>query len=121
MSAYTTRNSLLRKMGYPSYADYLSSKLWEDIRHRVFSSGRQCRLCLAKMGEMHLHHICYKKTVMTGDDLSKLIPLCAICHHRIEFTKKGVKRSLTQANYELQRLSRDAGREIFLKKIRRKP
>lgn len=106
---YAKRNSLLKKMGYASYGDYLASELWASIRRRAYEKGRRCHLCLTGTGEIHLHHTSYALNVLNGQDITSLVPLCAKCHNRIEFGPNNIKRDLAGANYELNRLSKQVG------------
>lgn len=90
------------RLGYKTYAEYLASPKWKEIREETFRrKGRKCYVC-GKKAEC-VHHKTYSKRTMEGKTRS-LIPLCKSCHVRIEFTPQGQKRTLHQANRELRRL-----------------
>jgi 5-methylcytosine-specific restriction endonuclease McrA len=100
---YARRDDLLHKMGYITYIDYLSSKLWMKIRVRVLDRDeRECRLC----GEhaFTIHHLDYKKTTLLGTSLIGLVSLCVKCHNRVEFNRSGVKRTLLEAALTYRKL-----------------
>jgi predicted PP-loop superfamily ATPase len=44
-----------------------------------------------------IHHYSYDENTLQGGDLSQLFPICDRCHKKVEFTKKGQKRTLEQA------------------------
>ena len=93
---YQGRNEILRGMGYESYAIYLLSPLWVSIRKKAFQ--RSCGLCvLCREVANCVHHRGYGKRVLSGRDLSPLMPLCGSCHQKVEFKSSGKKRSLVQA------------------------
>ncbi len=94
--SYAARNTLLKKLGFPSYPDYLDSLLWATIRDAVLDRDeRRCRLC---QGEARaVHHIDYEEATLLGDCIDTLVSICHACHERIEFTRRGVKRTLVQA------------------------
>ncbi len=93
---YTARNALLPRLGFPTYADYLNSELWAEIRDAILDrDGRRCRLCNK---QAHIvHHIDYAEQTMRGETLDALVSLCHSCHYDVEFTKDEKKRSLPQA------------------------
>lgn len=87
---------ILHNMGFSNYRDYLQSSLWWNIRTIVLSiHNYQCLLCPLRATQ--IHHISYSKKVLTGDDFSKLIPICHSCHESIEFSLRGKKRTITAA------------------------
>lgn len=101
---YRERQEVLESMGFRSYAEYLLSDLWRQIRDRAFSAhGDTCVLC-GKRAHV-LHHLSYSLETLTGGDLSGLVPLCNRCHEEVEVDGGGAKRSfrdaLTQFNQML--------------------
>src|SRR4051794_29244035 len=87
MSAYSTRDTTLRLMGYESYTAYLLSPLWRSIRRVVFKlKGVQCSLCSRPARQVH--HINYSEATLRGEDLSGLAPICRRCHLKIEFKRR---------------------------------
>lgn len=126
-NAYAVRNAILRKMGYPTYGEYLQSPLWAGIRKRVFSSqGTHCRLC-KRQAEV-VHHLRYTKDVMQGDNLRQLVPLCHGCHRQVEFdcdSKRSVEeafdhyhRLLLGDGYEKWRSDRQRAKQVAREKKR---
>ncbi len=93
---YQQRNKLLQGMGYPTYQKYLSSQLWWRIRSRVFTRDKgRCTLC-PRMAVL-VHHLDYAPATLTGTNDAALVSLCGHCHGKIEFDRKGSKRSLSAA------------------------
>lgn len=106
---YEMRDRVLRSIGYPSYAAYLESALWQSIRAKVLGHCKgKCRLCdqAAKV----VHHFRYGRTVLRGKKFGRdLVPLCHECHEKIEFTSDRVKRSLRQAQIRFVELLDEIG------------
>lgn len=99
--AYRERNRLLRQMGFPTYADYLKSLLYQKIRQRALDlHGYHCEVCGALADE--LHHSDYSEETLKGANLSGLVPLCEADHKTVEMTRSGKKRSLEEANRTLE-------------------
>jgi len=87
---------LLRRLGYPSYYDYLSSDLWKAIRWVAFrKTDGACYLCRRRADT--IHHYDYDLDTLLGMSFDRLYPLCDRCHRRVEFTRRGRKRSLAQS------------------------
>lgn len=87
---------VLINLGYSNYWDYLQSEQWRAIRQRVLELHKgKCLFC--PLNATQIHHTSYRRSVLVGTDLSKLIPLCRSCHQGIEFTDKGAKRTIIQA------------------------
>lgn len=79
LSAYRDRNETLRLLGFPSYKNYLGSRLWKLIKERAFQiHGRICRVCKGEATQ--IHHASYLRDVLMGEDVRALIPLCGRCH-----------------------------------------
>lgn len=88
---YGERESILREMGFPSYAAYLASDLWASIRERVLArDGRRCRLCPREASQVH--HTKYSRAVLLGRDLKWLAAICGGCHRFVEFDPKTGKK-----------------------------
>ena len=47
---------------------------------------------------MQVHHTAYTEDNLSGKSLDNMVCVCAGCHYRAEFTSKGKKKSLAQAN-----------------------
>ena len=89
---YGPRNALLAGMGYTSYAVYLGSPLWDEIRDRVMTARPGCALCRRRATVVH--HDTYTAENLRGTTTDGLHPLCHGCHLRIECTKAGAKLPL---------------------------
>lgn len=103
MATYAKRDELLLRLGFASYADYLTSVLWAEIREAVLDrDNRQCRICDRKARAVH--HIDYSEATMIGDSLESLVSVCHNCHKKIEFNEEGKKHTLFQARKMYHRL-----------------
>lgn len=81
-----------RLTAFATYGEYLQSKLWKNIRRKVYERrGRTCWAC--KKAATLVHHADYREQTMTGDDIDGLYPLCRRCHKTIHR-----RRSLAAAN-----------------------
>ena len=92
MAPYARRGKVLALMGYESYAEYLDSPLWAQIRRRVLRRDRyRCQLgtCLAKTGTVH--HVDYTPENLSGNRLWLMHAICEPCHERIEHDDAGAK------------------------------
>ena len=70
------------KLGFNSYADYLKSDSWKEIKDKVFLyHGRKCFFC-GWDGMLVVHHIRYTRKAFSGF-VRDLIPLCHPCHEKI--------------------------------------
>jgi len=68
----------LEALGYATYADYLASDHWKDVRRRFWSSklGQRCAGCKGKPTQ--IHHRTYARL---GDErLNDLVAVCRPCH-----------------------------------------
>lgn len=102
----TQFSSTLNELGFVDYNAYLNSPLWSTIRSRVLRNNHhKCGMC-GKLASQ-VHHRSYDKTVMAGQDDSKLTPICRPCHNSIEFTN-GKKNGLKTANKKLKAGTGDA-------------
>lgn len=99
LACYNQRSRNLAKAGFPSYHDYLASKLWRIIRAAVlFRDNRKCYKCQGKATQVH--HTTYSVKTLLGWRLSKLLSVCDSCHRDAEFVD-GQKVSLHEANPRL--------------------
>jgi 5-methylcytosine-specific restriction endonuclease McrA len=84
MVPYQRRNKLLSEMRFGSYAEYLESDLWKEIRNRVLiRDGLRCRVCASEATQVH--HKSYDRCVLAGESIDQLISICETCHEAIEF------------------------------------
>jgi hypothetical protein len=73
------------------YAAYLKSDIWRRISKKIKAeAGNKCACCPNRATQVH--HRCYRPRVMTGEDTSLLIALCAECHRTIDFDEQGKVR-----------------------------
>lgn len=101
MNAYQQRNALLREMGYPTYADYLASDLWQTIRRRVLAAHRyNCGLCSGRA--VQVHHIRYTREAILGQGITHFVPVCRSCHERHE-VQNCYKVTIDQCNEAMRR------------------
>jgi len=101
-STYKRRDESLLTMGFLTYAAYLESPLWKSIRKLVLERCGKC--CACGLNASQVHHTTYAMAVLEGTDIGGLLPICAACHHRIEFRKDGSKCSLQESNVNLDKL-----------------
>jgi len=104
LSAYISRNELLKKLGLgPSYQqDYLKSSLWKSIRRRQLNSNPNCCRCNDPAEEVH--HSMYSRENLLGLSLTGLHSICRHCHEKAEIAivqGKPRKRTLEMANWLL--------------------
>lgn len=96
LETYELRDKLLKKLGYPSYQEYLCSERWWKIKEKVLVAyENRCILCSSKATEVH--HLSYRAKVLMGKKMDQLVPLCRSCHVKVEFHPDGKKRMLAQA------------------------
>ena len=106
MNRYEQRDSVLKKMGFPSYESYRRSNLWKRIRARLLKG---CPICPCGNEATEIHHRTYKRRYMEGRGrITKfLVPICRLCHAWIEFDD-GYKTSLGKANAKLDQIRENA-------------
>lgn len=88
---YVQRNGWCSELGFKTYAAYLKSDLWKEIRAKVMVlyAGKCCQ---CDKTATQVHHNTYTKQNIFGTCLSGLFAICGPCHTDLEFTKKGKKR-----------------------------
>lgn len=97
---YKQRNESLKKLGFNSYKEYLSSPLWKGIRLKVMDRENNiCQICHITKAE-HIHHHNYAYKTLRGDKrkLRHLVAICKNCHEKAEFLDNSLKATLPQAN-----------------------
>jgi hypothetical protein len=73
------------------YDMYLKSEKWRQISKRIKAeAGNKCACCPNKATQVH--HRCYRPRVLSGEDTSLLIALCAACHKTVDFDEHGKVR-----------------------------
>lgn len=106
MNRYQQRESVLKSMGFATYADYLQSPLWAKVRRRLF---KRCSTCPCGKPATEAHHMSYKRRYLEGrGKIHKfIVPVCRACHQRIEFDAGG-KTALGHANRILHEIRAEA-------------
>lgn len=103
--SYRSRAWFLKKLGFASYAAYLKTPLWAEIRERVFKlKGRSCHLCGRFASQAH--HTRYHEADLAGRKTKYIHPICGRCHKRIEFTD-GEKNTVARAKQLFKRERRE--------------
>lgn len=106
MGVYLERNRVLASMGFPTYSHYLGSDLWKGIRQEVL---RATPVCICGKTTNQVHHRNYAEGVLSGVDLTPLLPMCGRCHRKTEMTKSGKKRTFEEAEAMLTLLFQRTG------------
>lgn len=111
-STYQHRNEILQSLGFTDYSSYLKSALWAQIRERVLrEKGRSCYLCYAPATQVH--HLKYTKANLSGENIRKLVPICAHHHRAIEIRGDGTKRPFTETSRKYNHGRRKKVRESW--------
>ena len=80
---YLVRDQCCEQLGFRSYAGYLRSSLWRQVRTLAFQkNGRECVSCGAPATQ--IHHSRYTIKALCGVCLKYLWPVCRKCHARAE-------------------------------------
>lgn len=81
---YIKRNKALKKMGYSSYKEYLSSDEWRMVkeRFRKKKGSNRCFVC-GTSGNLQVHHNKYHAKPMKNGTTGNLIALCGECHKEV--------------------------------------
>lgn len=97
--AYIDRDATLASLGFRSYAAYLRSKMWRNIRANVLAKAKGCACCGADATVVH--HRDYEADTLRGARLNALVPLCEDCH---TYAETDGEHTLADANARLDRL-----------------
>jgi len=69
-------------MNKKQYRKYLKSKVWRDIRKKLFKlRGKRCEIC-GKKTKLHVHHLTYER--VGGDELPEDLKILCEFHHNVE-------------------------------------
>lgn len=90
------RAQRLRKLGYATYDEYLSSPHWLRLRELYRHSGRPQACICGEAESLHLHHITYDR--VGAEELTDLIALCPGCHTAIHELERRGEISLDPAD-----------------------
>ena len=63
-----------------SYAAYLKTPHWRELRQRKVAAEKECYICGATSG-LEVHHMSYKR--VGAERLSDLCLLCGACHEAV--------------------------------------
>lgn len=97
----STISGRLRDLGYSTYADYLASDHWQNVRRRYRESDRPQRCSCGAAGHS-LHHLTYER--LGRERLADLELVCDACHRR-RHDKRERRRNRTPRPKSRQRLS----------------
>lgn len=104
---YRARDTLLKRLGYPSYRAYLQSALWQKLRRDALERDSwTCRLCGGRATEVH--HETYSEKLLAGRTIDGLVSICRTCHQWVEFTRFGNKRDVKRVT-KITRLMTEDG------------
>ncbi len=101
--AYRERNEQLPHLGNSTYAEYLKSPEWAEIRSRVLKRFPIC--CRCDRTASQVHHFSYHPAVILGRCDSHLLPVCEPCHVAIEFVGNR-KLSLSESQIQVMRTAK---------------
>lgn len=102
------RKRNLLHLGFHSYAYYLSSPLWASIRLRVIEEkGNKCFVCRDADCDQ-FHHMDYSLTVLCGDNIDPIFPVCEDCHGKSHSKHKKTRKSPRKGNWR-------PGKKVFMK------
>ena len=102
--AYDDRDTLVCRLGFPSYREYLRSLCWYTIRHRVlYNAGGSCHFC--GHTATHVHHGAYTRRNLLGHSLNKLYAVCDACHEAGEYTSTRQKLSPVDATRRMRAIA----------------
>lgn len=66
---------------HEGYPEYLASALWASIRKRVLTVTPMCVGCNRYASQVH--HRDYRPRVLSGEDLTPLVPMCPAYHKKV--------------------------------------
>jgi hypothetical protein len=84
---YGARNSALRRLGFDTYKQYLSSRHWLNLREHYFKARDTEKACVCgELFEVALHHLTYER--IGHEELTDLRPLCKRCHSLVHVLER---------------------------------
>lgn len=84
---YSSRDRILKRLGFNSYREYLASTLWKTISKAVLARDYcKCRTkgCTRNFPRQ-VHHTSYTLRNLLGIETGSLVTLCSLCHEEVEF------------------------------------
>jgi hypothetical protein len=88
------------------YKVYLASSVWQQIRQTVLSSANgRCAGCGADATQVH--HRDYRPRVLSGEDITSLVALCADCHEFVHEWIDGKPKDWNDEDGDLMALVAD--------------
>jgi hypothetical protein len=111
--AFLERDSVLRILGFDSYADYLKSDLWAWIREALMKlpEAKCCHCCKATTG-LTWHHESYDIKLLIGNFANRrqyksILRLCSECHRVGHFLQDGTfVKMLSETNVRIAYLAK---------------
>lgn len=112
MVVYRRRDSRLARSARLTYAEYLKTPLWRELRKKVLlRDNHKCIAC--GRSAYCVHHTKYSSNVLFATEPTpSLISLCNSCHEFIERNADGSKTSADHALKKLRCLCRKNGRHL---------
>jgi hypothetical protein len=104
LRGYYPRHVLVRELGFPSYAEYLKSEKWAEIRSAVLNENSDCRVCRRPANQVH--HLKYTKANLSGENRDDLVGICKECHFLVEYDEDGDKRTIGEARKAFHKMAR---------------
>ncbi len=95
--------SRLKKLGYKTYSEYLSSPHWRDLKRRYKASNLKQTCAVCDETHIELHHNTYER--MGAEFLTDLTPLCRV-HHEEEHGIQRSEREKASLDAYMKRLNR---------------
>jgi hypothetical protein len=109
---WMSRNKKLVTLGFTSYADYLASPRWTELKRSALEQAeRRCQLCDGNK-RLQVHHRSYKR-IGTNNEWRDLVVLCKRCHVRHHgFDQPPTKSSETKTHRLKTRFMLSSEREL---------
>lgn len=113
---YSERDLLLKKLGYTSYSEYLSSQEWKEIKAKVHSRNKRkwkfCNICGTNW-DLELHHSSYK-VIGNPNPGNTVKLLCRGCHQEVhDYSKSHPNRSLYSCFSRIRNARKQKGLPVF--------
>jgi hypothetical protein len=75
------REARIQRLGFKSYAEYLRSPEWAEVRRRYRAAPALPQECFCGATEVEFHHTTYER--VGRERLEDLVPLCVNCHRML--------------------------------------